>query len=279
MLGHGSDFAPILFRQFLWRARCWTGRNVHAVESGDEIIGEFRDRSITASSPETVPLYAARLNRFGSTLTLLPGDGHTVTPLPIRVSHRASDLPFAIRQPISQGIGFFLYADKYTSLVTELLDAKHPESEVRAFASFYREVMDPLSIYLRELFLLASVMYVDQFGYQQLLRFALWMEHVLGALRISKQSIFKQAPLNLLKDEPLNLLDVIASAYRPEDVIAHLISIHWVNAEYDKEKIEADGKGVQATHKRRVQNYYNQHTSLKNKAAWITDAFITKKLT
>jgi hypothetical protein len=282
ILGDSADFAPALFHHLLWRARRWTGQKLDSRqprESHDELIGEFQTRSIPSQSPDTVCLYATVSNRRGTALTLLPNEGFHLTAAPIRLGGQAADLPFAIRQPISQGVGFFLYADKYADLSRQILNADHAHPQVRAFHAFHEAVLENSSPYLRELFLLASVMYVDQFGLDDLLRFALWLDHGLGAIRIEKRYVFAEAAVIFLRDEQMNLLDVIAGAFRPEEVVAYLqkSARHKADAIYDQENIEK--RGVQLRYKQAVLRYYNQGetSSLKDKRAWITDEFINMK--
>ncbi len=268
ILGHGADFAPTLFHQFLWRARRWTGQKAIARESYDDIIAEFQEGAVRPEVPDSVPLYPPRSHLLGSAVIILPIDNFRLKPQSIRFSNNAAELPFAIRQPISSGIGFFLYADKYAAMTKHLLDEKQPSPEVRAYQKFYSHVIADLSLYLREMFLLASVMYVDQFSYSQLLPFALWLDYALGAIRIQKQYIFKEAPLIFLRDSPHNLLDVIANAFRPEEVIAHLKKDPLAGLIYEGEIIEPR-KGVQGRYKQRVLSYYGKEGSLKNRARWI----------
>ncbi len=279
ILGHGTDFAPVLFHEFLWRARRWTGQKLITYESYDDILKEFQEHTIPCESPDTMPIYPSCTNCLGASLAMSPQGDIRLMPQPLYLTHHPGELPFAIRQPISEGLGFFLYADKYTGLIKKLLQEKDPPSaEVKAFRKLYQEVIAHLSLYLRELFLLASVMYVDQFGYRQLLHFALWLEHALGAIRLEKQYVFAKAPLIYLRDKPLNLLDVIAGAFRPEQVIEHLEADQ--SAIYDSEKVEKIEirKGVQGRYKQQVLMYYQKQDSLKGKASWITEEFIRERL-
>ncbi|MCB0116345.1 MAG: hypothetical protein KDD84_19740, partial [Caldilineaceae bacterium] len=277
ILRQGSDFAPTLFGQFLWRARRWTGQNKLSRETHEDIIAEFQERSLSAASPDTVPLFGSHSNRLATQLTLTPGRGYSLSLQTDQAgAPSAVNLPFAIRQPIYEGIGFFLFAEKYTALIAQLLKDDHPDPEIHAFARFYREVIADLSVYLRELFLLASAIYVDQFGSRQLLQFALWLDHVLGAIRIKKAYIFRSAPLIFLRESENNLLDVIVSAYRPEDVI------NWLKtARIDRESTATEvyakkdlqlGNGVRSQYKQRVLDYYGRHDgNLDDKAQWIEE--------
>lgn len=277
LLGKKKDFAPSLFNEFLWRARCWVGKNV-AFESHDALLDEFLTRTRKANpDPATIPLYRSHHNLRASTLSLREAGAYELAAHPIKIGNDSAELPFAIRQPLSQGVGFFLFADKYAALTHELMNPNHPEAEVRAFHAFYKAVIADLSVYLREAFLLAVLMYVDQFAYKRLLEFALRLDHVLGALRISKAYVFQQTAKNFFRDKPLNLLDVIAGAFDPEEIMDYL------KQDLDSDKQYANPKGDDATkpqreYTARVLAYYERQSSLNDKRQWINNAWITQCL-
>ncbi|MFM2295543.1 MAG: hypothetical protein RLZZ350_1956, partial [Verrucomicrobiota bacterium] len=93
----------------------------------------------------------------------------------------------------------------------------------------------------------------------------------LGAIRLEKQQVRYEAAQNFFKKDTLNLLDVIASGYRPEQVIAHLKNHHTRRETYAGEKIET-GNRVQSIYKAAVLAYYGRANlaSLSGKHAWIT---------
>tara|TARA_B110000196_G_C21146422_1_gene666859 strand:- start:2195 stop:3664 length:1470 start_codon:yes stop_codon:yes gene_type:complete len=269
-----NDFAPELFHYYLWRARNWKGKTVER-ELHDDVIDTFQAQSIRCTAVDSVTLYPSVGNAFAGSMQLLINDDYRLLPQPLDVSHHAAKLPFTLRQPIHQGVGFFLYAQKYASLINMLLHDENPETEVADFRNFYFSVVCQLSHYLRELYKLAVLMYVDQFGCQQLLRFALHLDHVLGAIRLDKAYIFKEAPLKYLKESAQNLLDIIAGAYRPEEVIDFLKSDQWANEVYASgkvAKIERE-KGVQGKYLEALMTYYNK-AILEDKHEWM-DATIT----
>ncbi len=270
ILGSGSDFAPILFHQFLWRARNWKGKVIEH-EKFDDILDEFQKASIKEKNNNTVTLYASQSNKWGSQLTLLPEDDYSIKPDVVRLSHFAADLPFAIRQPISRGIGFFLYAQKYTDLIQRLLNEDVSDSEIQRYGKLYKEIYLNVSVYLRELFLLASAMFVDQFGTYKLYEFALWLDYVLGAIRVKKDYIFRQAPIVYLRDSQRNLLDVIAGSFRAEEVIDYLKHDGNANKIYDENKpLE---KAIQQRYQDSVLKYFNKEAvnSLKDRGLWIKE--------
>ncbi len=271
VMSHDQEFATSLFAKFLWRARYWTGGRV-VYGDHDALMEEFQKQSWKAEGDHsTVPLYRSRHNRLGTALTLAR-DGHSeIHTNRISLSPKAEDLPFAIRQPIHKGIGFFLYADKYSALLRRLVVEPADSAEVVRFREVYEKLMMANSLFLREVFLLASLMYADQFDDEKLWEFSLWLEHALGAVRLEKQQVRYEAAQNFFKQDALNLLDVIASGFRPEQAIAHLKMHHTRRETYRDEKIEA-GKGVQGIYKQAVLAYYGHAVggSLSGKDAWIS---------
>jgi hypothetical protein len=270
VLSHDQDFAPSLFSKFLWRSRYWTGDRV--VYGGhDALMDEFQKQACPRQgAKDTIPLYRSRHNRLGTALTLTTegyGEIHTNR---ISLSPKAEDLPFAIRQPIHEGIGFFLYADKYAALLRRLVSDASDSAEIIGFREVYEKLMMANSHFLREIFLLASLMYADQFDDERLWEFSLWMEHALGAIRLEKQQVRYEAAQNFFKNDVLNLLDVIAHGYRPEEAIRHLQTHHHYGDTYGKESIQS-GKGVQGIYKRAVLEFYGRQPdeSLAGKPSWI----------
>ncbi|MDB4354155.1 DUF262 domain-containing protein, partial [Akkermansiaceae bacterium] len=266
-----KDSAPRLFDLFLWRARSWTGKQLQP-GGHDALIETFQNDTWEAPGDgDGIPLYRSRQNRLGTHLRLKEGGQREVQTHPITLSEQATDLPFAIRQPVHKGIGFFLYAEKYGALLQWLTLEETNSSELIRFRGIYRQLMAANSIYLREIFVLGSLMYVDQFGEERLVEFALWYEHALGAIRLDKQQVRHEAAKNFFRDDDLNLLDVIAGAYLPEQVIGHLTQYHRHDTRYADEQIET-GRGVQGRYKEAVLRYFNKSAdSLKGKASWVED--------
>jgi hypothetical protein len=272
VMSHDQEFAPSLFAKFLWRARYWTGSRV-VYGDHDALMEEFQKRTWESEGDRaTIPLYRSRYNRLGTALTLTR-EGHSeIHTNRISLSPKAQDLPFAIRQPIDKGIGFFLYSDKYAALLRQLAVEKTDSSQVKRFRDVYEKLLMANSLFLREVFLLASLMYADQFDDEKLWEFSLWLEHALGAIRLEKQQVRYEAAQNFFKQEgTLNLLDVIASGYRPEQVINHLRDNHARSDTYANDKTIESGKGVQGIYKRAVLTYYDrvELTSLRGKERWI----------
>lgn len=273
IMSHDQEFAQSLFAKFLWRARYWTGQRVNP-GGHDALMEEFQQRTLVSEgNPATIPIYRSRHNRLGTALTLRR-DGHNeIHTNRISLSPKAEDLPFAIRQPIHKGIGFFLYADKYAALLRRLVVDPTESTEVKRFREVYEKLVMANSLFLREIFLLAAMMFTDQFEDEKLWEFSLWLEHALGAIRLEKHQVRYEAAQNFFKENSLNLLDVIASGYRPEQVIDHLKANHTKAETYASVAINVleEGKGVQWIYMQAVLSYYGRRNvlSLNAKHEWI----------
>lgn len=254
-----KDFAPDLFNKYLWRSRSWTGQKVIELESHDMILESFQNNSIKVDEIDKIPLYPSRCNQFATDLYLQKNNEHQLSLAPLIVTSNSINLPFSLRQPIHKGIGFFMYAQKYAELTNQLFHSETVIPELKLFRDFYQKVVEYNSHYLRELFDLAVLMYVDQFGYLRLLEFACRVEMVLGAIRLNKYYIFKEAPLKYLKESRYNLLDVVATAYRPDDVMKFLSEDPQLKYYSPSELSDVDiGKGVRGTYLKAHLSYYNR---------------------
>ncbi len=275
----GSHFLPLLFSQYLWRARRWTGKQVNRVNH-DALLDEFQTMSRETDDNATVPLFCFSNNCLASTLTLEPDGNHQIHGKSWGLSDDPAELPFSIRQPVYKGIGFFLYVDKYASLSQILMLKETKTNELNEFRKLYNALVKNNSSYFQEFFILAALMFYDRFGENKLFEFGLWLEYVLGTLRIKQGRVVQQTVMKLLTDHDLNLLDVIANAYLPDQVISHLQN-YGKSDEYYLKNAEIDietGNGVKGCYIKAMITYYgkkNDNTSktsqLTNKKNWINE--------
>ena len=119
-------------------------------------------------------------------------------------------------------------------------------------------------------------MYVDKFGTSDILTFAKALDYSIGAIRIDKKNIVKEAPVKYLRDRSHNLLDVIAGAYLSEEVISYLLNDQYAKRVYtdrvkevkDKDVNDVVGKGVQRRYIRAVEEYYSKDADWNNREQW-----------
>lgn len=264
-----KELVQSLFSRYVWRARRWTGQRAN--EGGHfSLLDEFQEKSHPAGKVgNSIPLYGARSNRRALTLSLTPEGNYELHTAPITLNPQTAELPFAIRQPIHRGLGFFLYADKYAALLRWLTLEQTENAELLRFRGVFEKLVQANSLYLQECFLLAALVYADQFGADRLWEFSLWLEHSLGALRMEKQQVQKETAQKFFRDDPVkNLLDVIVGAFLPNEVIAHLQARP--DTAYALERDGITQAGVQGTYKRAVLAYFEQEAdTLKEKRSWI----------
>jgi hypothetical protein len=282
LFGQKKDFIAELFHQFIWRSRCWNGQKVLYREQDDDILNEFQKKTIKHSKPDIVPLYPNTSNTLATALQLKSQNQFTLYPAAVEMSSTSAYLPFTLRQPISEGLGFFLFAEKYADLVKIIFfNTEDMSAEIKAVRIFYKDVLQHISLYLKELHLLAIVMYFDKFGSNRLLEFVLWFDHVLGALRLEKYYIFKEASLKFLKETDNNIFDVISQSFRPEEVISFLRELKYVSQNLEIEKIygrtDLPDNGVRGAYKTSLFNYYSKN-NLIDKSNWIVHTFLISKL-
>ncbi len=283
---NGNDFVAVLFEKFIWRSRSWKGQNSLNREDDDAILDSFQKPTLLTNN-NSVPLYSNTNNQLANTLEVDENTHYTLRTNAVLLTNDSSHLPFTLRQPISKGLGFFLFTDKYASLMQKLTISRllPSENEIKAFRAFYEDVFVHVSIYLKELFLLAVLVYYDKHGSTRLLEFTLWLDHLLGAIRLEKHYIFWQAPIKFLKENPQNLLDVISTSFIPDEPIEYMKQLSKTISAYEKETFVV-GKGVQGKYKKHLMIYFNkaihdesETNALSDKRDWLTDEFINGKLT
>ena len=273
-----QDFVLNLFSKFLWRARRWRGGQAHYGQH-DSLIEEFQANTWPLSfddraSVDTLPLYPSNHNRLADSMTLSSNGDRTLHGSPIRITQEAAAMPMAIRQPIHQGVGFFLYADKYAALLQDLMDDQTNNQELKTFQKIYTKLVINNQVYLRDAFLLSSLVYVDQFHYERLPEFALRLEYILGGIRLDKQQVRYETSANFFKNGDLNLLDIIVQSYHPLQTIQFLSKKQRAYSEiYRKESVES-GKGVQGRYKEANLKFFDSWGSedkdnLSSKELWV----------
>lgn len=270
---NSDQFLQTLFTEVLWRARHWRGWGI--IDNNEEnekelLLNEFQQRSVKIRGGNEVPIYPGLLNTQGTHLRIHPGRDMEIVHSATGDINECLRYPFSLRQPIQQGAGFFLYAQKYATLYHYLFDQeKNVEAEVAELRRLYCMVYKPLISYLRQFFELCVVAHYDRFGPEKLLTLGLWMDYLIGSYRIAQSRITRQTPIKILRDNEINLLDLVTSAYRPEDVAVFITSISNEKA-YKEEAVET-GRGVRGRYKQSILSYFGKAADahLSDKKNWI----------
>ena len=266
------DFSKILFERYLWRARHWRGSHNITYENHDAILESFSAKTIKYEKIDSFPIFANPSNQLAHSLKVEGENNYTLMSQPIKFSSEAIYLPFNIRQPIFNGINFFMFADKYARLSDLLfnyskIESKQDSEELRQFRIFYNSVVKQNSFYLRNLFELAVLTYYDKYQEKQLLEFSQKFEMILGMIRLYKSSIYDVAPIKYLRESDVNILDVITASYMEDEIFAVLDNDKNLdlnlepNGIYDKDKNDFEDR-VRGRYLKSMFNYYSKDGSI-----------------
>lgn len=262
-----------LFEIVLWRSRNWKG-NAIQFESKDLILEAFQ-KNTKQSNGAGIKLYANKNNILATSLSFTARKGLKLELNPLFVQASPEEYPFALRQPIYKGVGFFLYVEKYYHLYNLLFQTSGNEYVI----DITKFLIKDYNYYFQNFFKLLVVMYYDKFKDEQLFAFMLWADYLLGAFRINQATIVSQTAVKILKDYKQNLIDVIEAAYDPEDIIEFIknykISGDNLKAIYAKPINEYGAEnGIRNRYRKTVLDFYDiidNKSTLTEKNLWITN--------
>lgn len=270
-----AQFLNDLFNGILWRGRKWKGKELN-FENKESILVDFQKKSIKEDNNASIRLYPNVFNTLAHQLNFDVESGISIHPNSLSLQTKASQYPFALRQPIQKGIGFFLYTEKYYSIYNQLFkEKKHLD-----FSLVYNRLINNNSYYFVKFFELAGVVYYDKFKDTKLIDFALWMDYLLGSFRLNQHTVVSQTVIKILRDKPQNLLDVIEMAYRPEDVFTFIRSItdkNHYNVDLEKEPLHGVRNKYKTANLEFFKNNRNQNVDLTLKHNWINGYLESKK--
>lgn len=267
-----AQFLTELFNLILWRSRSWKGSQL-TFENKEAILKDFQKKTIKIENNDCINLYPNVFNSLAKQLTFDSEVGASIQPSILNLQTKASQYPFSIRQPIQEGIGFFLYTEKYYAIYNQLFF----DNKFEDFTSIYNKLIASNSNYLKTFFKLVSVVYYDKFKDDNLVAFALWMDYLLGSYRLNQRTIVSQTVLKILKDNAQNLLDVIEMAYRPDEVFHFIRSI--TNKDHYNIDLSKDAEyGVRRTYHNANFSFYKKgkNEKLISKKSWINEYLGTK---
>ncbi|MEI6821121.1 MAG: DUF262 domain-containing protein [Bacteroidota bacterium] len=277
-LNNTNQFLNYLFNQVIWRGRLWKGSNVW-YESQDDILLEFQKKTLTPASNSQVQIYPNVKNKIAHSIHYNEIDGILLDTSPIALKSSAINYPFALRQPIEKGIGFFLFSERYAAMYHFLFHTEYSQYQgLQNLKEFYREVYikSGMSEYLKSLYRLCVVLYFDKFESNQIDKFAKYLDYYIGVYRIELSSIYDKTAIRILRDKNQNLLDIISQAFIPEQVFDFILE-NTNNDIYRDETITLNNENdqpiytVRSNYKRALLKYYckDGQTSLKALKEWI----------
>lgn len=193
------------------KARCWNFlnwreypkfRNVKAIK--ESVVNEFTENTIKENRDITYrQVHIVELN-----------EEHQICLI---------ERSKSVRQPLYDGINTIGYFQDmvctYQSLFTIQNDSKVPE----AFYKFRDKLINGLngSVFLKELFELCTLVYVNKFGFSSLFEFSLWAFRYCYSTRVSNERTVREDTIfKFIREE--KLIDKIVNAYTHDEVLEHL---------------------------------------------------------
>jgi len=267
-----GTFMNLLFEKMLWRARNWRGKNCKLLFDTDkQIRHSFQKKSLKFTEKDSYPVLHNRLNK-SMEKTFWGNEKKPINYiLNTHENEDPSNLPFHIRQPIYRGIHFFKYTEKYCAIYMLLFMSDTDNLEINKLRDFYNRVYtSDMSEYLRDFMQLCLICFYDCFGTNRIFEAVLSFDYAIGSMRIKLQQIKREASKNFLNDNDCNLLDLITSAFLPDEVFSFIYSLENINSIYQNEDIE-DNVGVQGRYKNRVKRYFGKREvdlNLSNRKEW-----------
>ena len=272
-----SDFIEELFKYILYRARVWRGNKsgIVDIESSERIQNEkIKVEFEKGVQSDIIQLYPHHKNMLVHTIDIDENEEYIMDFRFKQYRHQPKDLPFSLRQPISKGLEFFLFVEKYAQIIDYL--NKDNNSQISEYSDFYKNVINvsSFSVYLREFFMLCVVCYYDKFEHNKLFEFSLWIEYILGAIRVKQSMIVERTIPKTIRELPYNIVDMILGAYTSDEIINYLKNIEKNDNEgiekiYSFEKI--DENSIRDRYVKSIKKYYKQNNenNLKDKRIWI----------
>lgn len=277
-INNTEQFLTYLFNNVLWRGRSWKGRNVR-YESQKDVLQEFQKKTRSPKTKSQVQIFPTVKNKIAYAIRYDENDGITLNTSPITLKSNAINYPFALRQPIEKGIGFFLYTERYTAMYHFLFHTEHLEdSPLFSFKEFYKAVYinSGMSEYLKSLYRLCIVLYYDKFESKDIDTFAKYLDYYIGVYRVELKSIYYKTATRILREKKQNLLDIISQAFIPEQVFDFIME-NTNDKVFENENILLEKESGQLIHavrsryKRALLKYYKKEdqTNLKALKEWI----------
>lgn len=280
----GLNVIDQLFEHYLYHCRQWMGwvgkrveflNDLTEYEQRDALMQEFGVNSVR-NNDNAVRLYPHASNQHVHSIEVdmreQNGTGEYLPEYRYRAfKHTPLSVPFSLRQPIDKGMGYFLFVEKYAQLLKYLTNVS--DNYLKEFDAFNCAIMfhPSNSKYARRFYMLGILCYFDKFGKQGLMKFALYLEFLVGAVRLGQSRLAKSSlPNAYFKDEKINLLDMIFNSYTSEQLFERMMPV--IKGQSEKYKMAA-GAGVQKTYLENMLKYYGKKelTEVKDKLTWLNE--------
>ncbi len=269
-----------LFNEILFKVRRWKGQTFFPSSIKKDVLNEFQKNTYKSENNENFRLFPNRNNmRYQEIETNNKGLNFISRERPISII----EYPFSLRQPIYKGQNFFDFTEKYHSIFDLFFNNNVDKTEtIKNVIDFYNTIYtNDMSVYLRYYMQMCLIAYYDNFGEEKLFEAVQYFDYFIGSLRLKNYYLRKESVKNSLKNGvKQNLIDLIVSAYLPEEVFIFIKDSESINEIYLKKKYtKKNEKGkddfinnVVERYIQRVSDFYKVKINIelfKNRKQWI----------
>ncbi|MDD3877485.1 MAG: DUF262 domain-containing protein [Bacteroidales bacterium] len=198
----------------LWRARTWKFGNADFAD--DEGIEKEFFKNLSEAKSNTFKTYPEFNNSINCEIQC--DDNRDALIVTSVLPSKIRDYPISLRQPLVQGVCFFKYIEKYFEILRFIFE----DESQKEFQIFFNRVYANQSIYIKQAFVTAVLIYIDKYGIGKLLNFILCWDYATGHLRLFSYSIRENTLPNYIKKR--QLFDKIYYSYSQEELFKELLT-------------------------------------------------------
>lgn len=209
-LSEESEKLEWLIKVFFYRVRNWRSNQKADFGSYDSFRDQFT-KNLRKSENESYKKYPNFINQITIKNDIVL----------IQKSKNSDWFEFAVRQPIYEGEGFFLFVDHYAKLLDNLMKVNiYHGKTFQALVSVHKSGSRFIASFLS----IVSLTYYDRFGEDRLEEFVKNLNLLLANIRLIQDRILKQTmDIQFIRGENIyfkqNILDFISGAFDAEEVI------------------------------------------------------------
>lgn len=134
---------------------------------------------------------------------------------------------YLAKQPLNAGVNTVSYLDYFNALY-QVLIVEQSQTYIEPFYDFYNAVVIKAnnSDFLTELYDIAILLYVCEFGTEQLVEAAYWLARCVFSIRLKNRKTVREDSISSFVNE-CYVLDWITTAYQHQQLITHLQNYHY----------------------------------------------------
>jgi hypothetical protein len=134
---------------------------------------------------------------------------------------------YLAKQPLNAGINTVHYLDYFNTLYQSLI-VEQSQPYLQPFYDFYSDVVENAnnSDFLTELYDIAVLLYVSEFGTEKLVESAYWLARCVFSIRLKNRKTVREDSISSFVRE-CHVLDWITTAYQHQQLIDHLQNYHY----------------------------------------------------